>query len=56
MKRQELYRVIANGKVLLSDLTESEYFRFMDDLSVQFYQTGTPHPNDIITEIYLEEN
>ena len=56
MKRQELYRVIANGKVLLSDLTESEYFTFMDDLSVQFYQTGTPHPNDIITETYLEED
>ena len=56
MKRRELYRVIVKGKELLSDLTESEYFRFMDDLSVQFYQTGTPHPNDIITETYLEED
>tara|TARA_R100000742_G_C4182730_1_gene17312 strand:+ start:140 stop:310 length:171 start_codon:yes stop_codon:yes gene_type:complete len=56
MKRRELYKVTVKGKELLSDLSESEYFRFMEDLSIEYYQTGTPHPDDIITETYLEED
>tara|TARA_B100001250_G_scaffold67539_1_gene54086 strand:+ start:283 stop:462 length:180 start_codon:yes stop_codon:yes gene_type:complete len=56
MKRQELYKVtvtgISNpdGKVY-SDLTEEEYMDLMEDLSQEYYQTGTPHPDNIHTEI-----
>ncbi len=55
MKKQELYRIIVNGRVFMEDLNQFEYFDFMEDLSIEFYQTGTPHPDDIITETYLEE-
>ena len=50
MRKQELYNVTVDGKVY-SDLTEEEYMDLMEDLSQEFYQTGTPHPDDIITEI-----
>jgi hypothetical protein len=55
MKKQELYRVFIDGKEVYDSLTQGEYFDLMDDLSLEFYQTGTPHPDDIITETYLEE-
>lgn len=55
MKKQELYKVTINGKEAYTALTQGEYFELMDDLSLEFYQTGTPHPDDIITETYLEE-
>ena len=35
-------------------LTEEEYFNTMEDLSEQFYQTGSPNPNEIETEIIGE--
>jgi len=57
MKKQELYNItLKGGKVLFSDLTQMEYFERMEDLAIEFYQTGTPHPDDIVTETYLEEN
>tara|TARA_B100001079_G_scaffold45411_1_gene36733 strand:+ start:20 stop:190 length:171 start_codon:yes stop_codon:yes gene_type:complete len=56
MKRRELYKVIVNGKVVFEDLEQFEYFERMEDLSIEYYQTGTPHPDDIITETYLEED
>ena len=37
-----------------SNLTEEEYFNTMEDLSEQFYQTGSPNPNEIETEIIGE--
>ena len=55
MKKQELYRVFIDGKEVYDSLTQGEYFDLMDDLSLEFYQTGSPHPDDIKTEIYLEE-
>ena len=55
MRKQELYKVFINGKEAYTALTQGEYFDIMDDLSLEFYQTGSPHPDDIKTEIYLEE-
>ena len=55
MKKQELYKVFINGKEVYDSLTQNQYFELMEDLSIEFYQTGTPHPDDIITETYLEE-
>ena len=55
MKKQELYKVFVNGKEVYDSLTQNQYFELMEDLSIEFYQTGSPHPDDIITETYLEE-
>ena len=55
MKKQELYKVFINGKEVYDSLTQNQYFELMEDLSIEFYQTGTPHPDDIKTETYLEE-
>jgi hypothetical protein len=55
MKKQELYKVFINGKEVYDSLTQNQYFELMEDLSIEFYQTGSPHPDDIKTETYLEE-
>lgn len=56
MRKQELYRILINDEVLFDSLGQSEYFNRIEDLSVQFYETGSPHPDTIRTEIYLEEH
>jgi hypothetical protein len=55
MKKQELYKVFIKGKEVYDSLTQNQYFELMEDLSIEFYQTGSPHPDDIKTETYLEE-
>ena len=49
------YTVSIDGIERYTDITELEYLDLMEDLADEFYQTGTPHPDDIITETYLEE-
>ena len=60
-KRQELfdtmtekYTILQNNKVLYKNLTEEEYFDMMEDLSVEFYQTGFPRPQELETKITKE--
>ena len=48
------YTILQNNKVLYKDLTEEEYFDMMENLSVEFYQTGSPKPEDLKTEITKE--
>ena len=48
------YTILQNNKVLYKDLTEEEYFDMMENLSVEFYQTGSPRPEDLKTEITKE--
>ena len=55
MKKHELYRIIIDGKEVFDALGQGEYFERMEDLALEFYQTGTPHPDSIVTETYLEE-
>ena len=55
MKKQELFKVFIHGKEVYDSLTQNQYFELMEDLSIEFYQTGSPHPDDIKTETYLEE-
>ena len=43
------------NKVVFSSLSQMEMFERLEDLSIEFYQTGTPHPNDIKTEIITED-
>jgi len=45
------YNILCKGRKIHINLTEEEYFDIMEDLSIQYYQTGTPHPDEIETEI-----
>ena len=49
-----LYNILLKGDKLFSSLTEEEYFDRMEDLSIEYYQTGSPDPNDITTEMIEE--
>jgi hypothetical protein len=48
------YNILCKGRRIFSDLTENEYFEIMEDLSIQFYQTDSPRPEDLETEIIGE--
>jgi hypothetical protein len=48
------YNILCKGRKIFSNLTEEEYFNTMEDLSVQYYQTGSPPPEDLETEIIGE--
>ena len=50
----ESYNIYCKGRKIYSNLTQSEYFDIMEDLSIEFYQTGTPRPEDLDTEITTE--
>jgi len=45
------YNILCKGRRIYSHLTEEEYFDVMEDLSLEFYQTGSPNPQDLETEI-----
>ena len=51
---QEIYTILHNNKVLYKNLTEEEYFDMMEDLSIEFYQTGFPRPQELDTRITKE--
>jgi hypothetical protein len=51
MENAELYTILVNDKVLYKNLTEEEYFDRMEDLSIEYYQKGSPHPSKIETKI-----
>ena len=56
MKKQELFRILCNGRVIYQNLTQDEMFETMDDLSHQFYETGLPNPDDLVVEcVGIEE-
>jgi hypothetical protein len=50
----EKYSILYKEERIHSNLTEEEYFDIMEDLSIEFYQTGYPNPNEIQTEIVGE--
>jgi hypothetical protein len=43
-----------NNRKIYTNLTEEQYFNIMEDLADDFYQTGSPNPNEITTEIFEE--
>ena len=51
----ERYNILCKGKRIYTSLTEEEYFDIMENLSIEYYQTGSPDPSDIETEILLEK-
>mgnify|MGYP001242253486 CR=1 FL=1 len=48
---KDSYTISIGGVVKYKNLTESEYFDIMDDLAIEFYQSGHPRPSDIKTII-----
>jgi len=52
----ETYNILCKGRRIYTGLTEEEYFSVMEDLSIKFYQTGSPSPEDLETEILLENH
>jgi hypothetical protein len=52
----ERYNILCKGRRIYTSLTQEEYFNTMEDLSIEYYQTGSPQPEDLETEILLENN
>ena len=52
----ERYNILCKGRRIYTSLSEEEYFNVMEDLSIEFYQTGSPRPEDLETEILVENN
>ena len=50
----ERYNILCKGRRIYTSLTEEEYFNIMEDLSIEYYQTGSPNPSDLETEILME--
>jgi hypothetical protein len=46
-EKDERYTILHKGKVLFKNLTREEMFDTMEDLSIEFYQKGTPHPSNL---------
>ena len=44
------YTILVKGEVLWEDLGQLEYFEKMEDLAIEYYQTGSPNPSDIETK------
>ena len=47
----EKYTILHKGDVLYKNLTQDEYFDIMEDLSIEYYQKGSPRPQDLETKI-----
>ena len=45
------YNIFCKGRKIYTNLTEEEYFNIMEDLAIEYYQTGSPHPDELETEI-----
>jgi len=50
----ERYNILCKGRRIYTSLSEEEYFDIMEDLSIEYYQTGSPKPEDLETEILME--
>lgn len=55
MKKQGLsdqgkYHIYCQGRRIYSELSEESMFEVIDELSQQFSESGTPHPDDIMIE------
>ena len=52
----ESYNIYCRGRKIYSHLTQEEYFDTMEDLSIEFYQTGSPSPEELETVIISENH
>jgi hypothetical protein len=51
MDNQTRYSILCKGRKIYTDLTEDQYFDTMEDLAQQYYETGSPDPTELETEI-----
>ena len=56
MMTNESYNIYCRESKIYSDLTQEEYFDIMENLSIEFYQTGSPRPEELHTEIIKKED
>lgn len=52
--KTDTYNILCKGRKIYSNLSEEEYFNIMEDLSNDYYRTGSPRPEDLETEIIGE--
>ena len=45
------YNILRNGKVIFENVGQIEYFDIMEDFAIEYYQNGTPNPNEITFEL-----
>jgi len=45
-----LYNIICQGSVLVSNLTEEQFFDEMESLAQSYYEAGTPDPSEVTFE------
>ena len=46
------YDILCKGRRIYKNLGQLEYFEVMEDLAIEFYQTGSPDPSELETEMY----
>lgn len=51
MDNQTRYSILCRGRKIYTDLTEDQYFDTMEDLAQQYYETGSPNPSELETEL-----
>jgi hypothetical protein len=51
MQTGERYNIYVNDVRKFTRLTEEEYLNMMEDLAIEFYETGSPNPKKIRTEV-----
>ena len=49
---QTKYTILHKGEVLYRGLTQEEYFDIMEDLSIEYYQKGSPRPQGLETKMF----
>ena len=49
------YNILCKGRKIYSSLTEEEYFDIMENLAIEYYQTGSPKPEELETEMIGDE-
>ena len=50
----EKYDILCKGRRIYKNLSQLEYFEVMEDLAIEYYQTGSPDPSELETEIHKE--
>lgn len=51
MQTGERYNIYVNDVRKFTRSTEEEYLNIMEDLAIEFYETGSPNPKKIRTEV-----
>ncbi len=46
------YDILRKGEYLYKGLGQIEYFEVMEDLAMEYYQTGFPNPSELETKMY----